>query len=265
MTTLAPWLTPSSATSSTESSSTRRRGRPTTSSTRPPARSTPPRPMSGAEDVDRAYARRRARPSRPGATPPRPSASARCSRSPTRSRTRAEEFIAVECKNTGKPIGAHDRRRRCRRALDQIRFFAGAARVLEGKSAGEYMDGPHLLRPPRADRRRRPGDAVELPADDDDLEDRARRSPPATPSCSSPATPRRPRPTLLAEMCQEFLPPGVLNVVCGDRDTGRALVEHPTPQMVVDHRLGARRHGGRRSGGRRTSSACTSSSAARRR
>ncbi|MGH3445153.1 MAG: aldehyde dehydrogenase family protein, partial [Nocardioidaceae bacterium] len=37
---------------------------------------------------------------------------------------------------------------------------------------------------------------------------------------------------LLAELAQEFLPPGVLNVVCGDRDTGRALVEHPTPQMV---------------------------------
>src|SRR4028119_990910 len=38
--------------------------------------------------------------------------------------------------------------------------------------------------------------------------------------------------TLLAELCQEFLPPGVLNVVCGDRDTGRTLVEHPTPQTV---------------------------------
>jgi betaine-aldehyde dehydrogenase len=39
--------------------------------------------------------------------------------------------------------------------------------------------------------------------------------------------------TLLAEICQEFLPPGVLNVVCGDRDTGRRLVEHKTPQMVA--------------------------------
>jgi betaine-aldehyde dehydrogenase len=39
--------------------------------------------------------------------------------------------------------------------------------------------------------------------------------------------------TLLAEIAQEFLPPGVLNVVCGDRDTGRTLVEHPTPQMVA--------------------------------
>src|ERR671921_1486394 len=38
--------------------------------------------------------------------------------------------------------------------------------------------------------------------------------------------------TLLAELAQEFLPPGVLNVVCGDRDTGRRLVEHKTPQMV---------------------------------
>jgi betaine-aldehyde dehydrogenase len=38
---------------------------------------------------------------------------------------------------------------------------------------------------------------------------------------------------LLAELCNEFLPPGVLNVVCGDRDTGRALVEHPIPQLVA--------------------------------
>ena len=37
---------------------------------------------------------------------------------------------------------------------------------------------------------------------------------------------------LLAEIAQEALPPGVLNVVCGDRDTGRALVEHPTPGLV---------------------------------
>src|SRR5699024_4881647 len=37
---------------------------------------------------------------------------------------------------------------------------------------------------------------------------------------------------LLAEVAAEILPPGVLNVVCGDRDTGRALVEHPRPDMV---------------------------------
>jgi len=37
---------------------------------------------------------------------------------------------------------------------------------------------------------------------------------------------------LLGELCQEFFPPGVVNVVTGDRDTGRALVAHPVPQMV---------------------------------
>jgi betaine-aldehyde dehydrogenase len=38
--------------------------------------------------------------------------------------------------------------------------------------------------------------------------------------------------SLLAEIAAEFLPPGVLNIVCGDRDTGRALVSHKIPQMV---------------------------------
>ena len=37
---------------------------------------------------------------------------------------------------------------------------------------------------------------------------------------------------LLAEIAAEFLPPGVLNVICGDRDTGRALVAHDIPQLV---------------------------------
>jgi betaine-aldehyde dehydrogenase len=37
---------------------------------------------------------------------------------------------------------------------------------------------------------------------------------------------------LLAEIAAEFLPPGVFNVVTGDRDTGRALIRHPVPQMV---------------------------------
>jgi betaine-aldehyde dehydrogenase len=37
---------------------------------------------------------------------------------------------------------------------------------------------------------------------------------------------------LLAEIAAEFLPPGVFNVICGDRDTGRELVAHKTPSMV---------------------------------
>ena len=38
---------------------------------------------------------------------------------------------------------------------------------------------------------------------------------------------------LLAEIAAEFLPKGVFNVVTGDRDTGRAVVENPTPQMIA--------------------------------
>jgi betaine-aldehyde dehydrogenase len=37
---------------------------------------------------------------------------------------------------------------------------------------------------------------------------------------------------LMAQLMAEVLPPGVFNVVCGDRDTGRALVEHAIPAMV---------------------------------
>ena len=45
-------------------------------------------------------------------------------------------------------------------------------------------------------------------------------------------TPRRLQHALLAEIAAEFLPPGVLNVICGDRDTGRAMIDHDTPSMV---------------------------------
>src|SRR3954470_21080048 len=54
--------------------------------------------------------------------------------------SRAEEIIAAECENTGKPIEL-TRSEEMPPAVDQIRFFAGAARLLEGRSAGEYMKG----------------------------------------------------------------------------------------------------------------------------
>jgi betaine-aldehyde dehydrogenase len=47
------------------------------------------------------------------------------------------------------------------------------------------------------------------------------------PSDTTPATT-----VLLAEIANEFLPQGVFNVVCGDRDTGRTMVSHATPSMV---------------------------------
>ena len=53
---------------------------------------------------------------------------------------RAEEFVAIESENTGKPFGL-TLSEEIPPMVDQIRFFAGAARMLEGRSAGEYMSG----------------------------------------------------------------------------------------------------------------------------
>ena len=54
--------------------------------------------------------------------------------------SRADEIIAIESENCGKPIGLTTSEE-VPPMIDQIRFFAGAARNLEGKSAGEYMKG----------------------------------------------------------------------------------------------------------------------------
>ncbi len=53
---------------------------------------------------------------------------------------------------------------------------------------------------------------------------------------------------MLAELAAEFLPPGVLNVVCGDRDTGRTLVAHPVPRMISVTGSVRGGNGGRRRG-----------------
>ena len=53
---------------------------------------------------------------------------------------RADEFVKAESENTGKPI-ALTLSEEIPPMVDQIRFFAGAARMLEGRSAGEYMSG----------------------------------------------------------------------------------------------------------------------------
>ena len=144
---------------------------------------------------------------------------------------RADEFIRVESENTGKPLSLTetDELPPC---VDQLRFFAGAARVLEGRSAGEYLAGhtSYVRREPI-------GVVAQVTPWNYPLMMAVWKIAPALaagntvvlkPSDTTPAST-----VLLAELCNEFLPPGVLNVVCGDRDTGRALVGHPTPQLVA--------------------------------
>ena len=143
---------------------------------------------------------------------------------------RAEEFVQIESENTGKPVSL-TATEELPPAVDQVRFFAGAARVLEGRSAGEYMAGHTSFI-----RREPVGVVAQVTPWNYPLMMAIWKIAPALaagntvvikPSDTTPAST-----VLLGEICQEFFPPGVMNVVTGDRDTGRALVQHPVPQMV---------------------------------
>ncbi|WP_459349157.1 aminobutyraldehyde dehydrogenase [Cellulomonas olei] len=144
---------------------------------------------------------------------------------------RADDFVAVESRDTGKPLHltATEEVPPC---ADQLRFFAGAARILEGASAGEYLAGHTSFV-----RREPVGVVGQVTPWNYPLMMAVWKIAPALaagntvvlkPSDTTPAST-----LLLAEVAAEFLPPGVLNVVCGDRDTGRALVAHPRPDMVA--------------------------------
>ncbi len=186
-------------------------------------------PMSGAEDVDRAYAAADAAFDGWGSATPQERARALL-RIADAIDDRADEIVRVESKDTGKPLGL-TASEELPPSSDHFRFFAGAARLLEGKSAGEYMEDHTSFV------RREPiGVIGQVTPWNYPLMMMIWKIAPALaagntivlkPSDTTPASS-----TLLAEICQEFLPPGVLNVVCGDRDTGRRLVEHKTPQMV---------------------------------
>ncbi|HET7523976.1 MAG TPA: gamma-aminobutyraldehyde dehydrogenase [Acidimicrobiales bacterium] len=144
---------------------------------------------------------------------------------------RGEDFVEAEGRNTGKPL-ALTRSEEIPPMLDQIRFFAGAARVLEGRSAGEYMAGHTSWI------RREPiGVVAQVTPWNYPLMMAVWKIAPALaagntvvlkPSDTTPVTT-----LMLAEVAGEIFPPGVLNVICGDRDTGRTLVSHPIPQMVA--------------------------------
>jgi betaine-aldehyde dehydrogenase len=145
--------------------------------------------------------------------------------------TRADEFVRLEGDDTGKPY-AVTASEEIPPMVDQIRFFAGAARVLEGRAAGEYMAGHTSFV-----RREPVGVVGQVTPWNYPMMMATWKIAPALaagntivlkPSDTTPETT-----LLLAEIAAEFLPPGVLNVITGDRDTGRLVVEHPVPQMVA--------------------------------
>ena len=143
---------------------------------------------------------------------------------------RSEELIQIESENTGKPI-AVTRAEEIGPMLDQIRFFAGAARHLEGRSAAEYFKGHTSFI------RREPiGVCAQVTPWNYPMMMAVWKWAPAIaagntvvlkPSDTTPVST-----VWMAELMQEFLPEGVINVVVGDRDTGKALVEHEIPQFI---------------------------------
>ena len=142
----------------------------------------------------------------------------------------AERLVEVESENTGKPKGL-TMSEEIPPMCDQIRFFAGAARSLEGRATGEYMQGftswirrepvgvigsvapwnyPMMMAVWKFAPALAAGNSIVL-----------------KPSDTTPAST-----VYMAELFADILPPGVFNVVCGNRDTGAAVVSHPIPQMV---------------------------------
>ena len=186
-------------------------------------------PASGKEDVDRAFeVAERAFESWRDSTPSERQLA--LLRLADAIEERAEELVRAESENTGKPIGL-TMEEEIPAMADQIRFFAGAARVLEGKSAGEYLEGYTSII-----RREPVGVCAQVTPWNYPMMMAVWKFAPAIaagntvvlkPSDTTPVTT-----VMLAEMAAEFLPEGVFNVVCGNRDTGRALVGHAAPQMV---------------------------------
>jgi len=186
-------------------------------------------PLSGAHDVDAAYgAAERAFAEWRDTTPSQRQQALLALADAIEART--DELVEVESRNTGKlvPLTLSEE---IPPMLDQLRFFAGAARVLEGRSAGEYLAGHTSWI------RREPiGVVGQVAPWNYPMMMAIWKLAPAIaagntvvlkPSDTTPLST-----VLLAEIAAGVLPPGVLNVVCGDRSTGGLVVGHRTPQMV---------------------------------
>jgi betaine-aldehyde dehydrogenase len=144
---------------------------------------------------------------------------------------RSDELVAIECRNTGKPREL-TLSEEIPPMIDQIRFFAGACRLLEGRAGGEYMEGftsfvrrepigvcgqitpwnyPMMMAVWKFVPAIAAGNTVVI------------KPAPTTPASTS----------FLAEVAAEFLPAGVFNVVCGKTDeVGAAMLDSRIPQMI---------------------------------
>src|SRR3954467_3273519 len=186
-------------------------------------------PDSGAEDVERAVAAARAAFDGWSNATPGERASALLKLADA-IEARGDEIAELEARNAGKPIEAV-KADEIPAMADNLRFFAGAARNLEGKAAGEYLEGYTSWV-----RREAVGVVGQIAPWNYPLMMAIWKVGPALATGNTivlkPA-PTTPLTTLrLGEIASEFLPKGVLNVIAGGNETGATLVTHPDVDMV---------------------------------
>ena len=142
----------------------------------------------------------------------------------------SDELVEAQHRNTGQ-VRSLIASEEVAAGADQLRFFAGAARILEGKSAGEYFEGhtsyvrrepigvvaqvapwnyPFLMAIWKIGPALAAGNTVVLKPSD------------TTPEST----------LVLARLAEDILPAGVLNVVLGTGETGAMMVEHKVPGLV---------------------------------
>ncbi|MDR0626862.1 MAG: gamma-aminobutyraldehyde dehydrogenase [Bifidobacteriaceae bacterium] len=143
---------------------------------------------------------------------------------------RAEELVEAQHRNTGQPRSVI-REDEVGVAVDHLRFFAGAARVLEGIGAGEYAEGltSYVRREPL-------GVVAQITPWNYPVFMAIWKIAPALAAGDTivlkPAHSTPESAVVLAEIAGTVLPPGVFNVVVGSGVTGPALVAHPIPALV---------------------------------
>ena len=186
-------------------------------------------PRATADDVDRAVRAARAAFEGWSETPPSERARALL-RLADRVEEHGEQLAQLESADAGKPLRVV-REEEIGPIADSLRFFAGAARCMEGKAAGEYLPGHTSIL-----RREPAGVCAQIAPWNYPLMMAAWKIGPAIATgCTVVLKPAETTPlstVRLAELAADLLPPGVLNVVLGDRDSGRALVAHSDVDLV---------------------------------
>jgi betaine-aldehyde dehydrogenase len=143
----------------------------------------------------------------------------------------SDALVEAQHRNTGQPR-AMIAQEEVAAGADNLRFFAGAARTLEGRAATEYLEGhtSYVRREPL-------GVVAQVTPWNYPLMMAVWKIGPALAAGNTVVlkpSDTTPESTLeLARLAQDVLPAGVLNVVLGDASTGRLMTEHRTPAMVA--------------------------------